>query len=552
MFQENKNLILCYICVEEIASEFCRDCNQYFCDKCKLHHLRISSLRDHQFTSYDQREGQTRWHVERGRGVVVKRFDYQDLSQECRYLCIHCGPPIVNKKQCSSHSNHLVFDIIGEESQHDLPKIIQMLQNCSTDTKDNILFALKTILEGSSRSMQDVFYETDGVKVILQMFFETRDTAVLDNITSVMLVIPPGKLDEQTISDVTGLLIRTVINFGIKNPEDARLPLFLNGISIIRNFSDLAFRDFQDGNEHMIIQLREHKHLVCCLIETVRLYVTKFDEVEGQCVENCMCTLENLSHDVIDERHEAEHGHKTSGLTAIFSKIHKGKKKKTREINSGLDLPSGNSESCAVHENEVLWKDSSIGLFCKIITNEKTQPITLKTTMGLLINLLPFNWHGAVSISAKMRNQMVLPVLIDCLSDLRDQALVTKTCHLILCLIFDEKNKYLFGVCAMKHLLGVLPIKTNSDTISDDIVLPVLSILTEIVRDHEDLAWNLVKENGLEKVKFIKFTPEIYSVEIKEKASELLSVLWNNKHKHVYMIDSSKLTKDEVKADYVL
>ncbi|CAC5383352.1 unnamed protein product [Mytilus coruscus] len=490
MFQENKNLILCYICLQEIATEFCRDCNQYFCDKCKLHHLKISSLSDHQFTSYDQREGQKRFHVEHGRGVVRKRFENQDLSQE-------------------------LFDIIGEESQHDLPKIIQMLQNCSTDTKENILFALKTILEGSSRSMQDVFYETDGVKVILQMFFETRDTAVLDYITSVMLVIPPGKLDEQTISDVTGLLIRTVINFGIRNPEDARLPLFLNGIGIIRNFSDLAFRDFQDGNDHMIIQLREHKHLVCYVTDTRILLLV-------------------------------------IGLTAIFSKIHKGKKKKTREINSGLDLPAGNSESCAVHEYEELWKDSSIGLFCKIITNEKTQPITLKTTMGLLINLLPFNWHGAVSISAKMRNQMVLPVLIDCLFDLRDQALVTKTCHLILCLIFDEKNKYLFGVCAMKHLLGVLPIKTNSDIFSDDIVLPVLSILTEIVRDHEDLAWNLVKENGLEKVKFIKFTPEIYSVEIKEKASELLSVLWNNKHKHVYMIDSSKLTKDEVKADYVL
>ncbi|XP_071125240.1 juxtamembrane domain-associated catenin-like [Mytilus edulis] len=551
MFQENKNLILCYICVEEIATEFCRDCNQYFCDKCKLHHLRISSLRDHQFTSYDRGEDQKRLHVEHGRGVVRKRFDNQDLSQECRYLCIHCGPPIVNRKQCSSHSNHLVFDIIGQENKHDLPKIIQMLQTCSTDTKENILFVLKTILEGSSKSMQDAFYETDGVKVILEMFFETRDTAVLDYITSVMLVIPPGKLDVKTISDVTGLLIRTVINFGLRNPEDARLPLFLNGIGIIRNFSDLAFRDFQDGNDHMIIQLREHKHLVSCLIETVRLCVTKFDEVESQCVENCMCTLENLSHDVIDERHEEEHSHKISGLTAIFSKIYKGRQKKTKEKKDGHGLPTDDSE-CPVDEYEVLWKDASIGLFCKIITNEKTPPITLRTTMGVLINLLPFNWHGAVNISTKLRNQMVLPVLIDCLSDLRDHVLVTKTCHLILCLIFDEKNKYLFGVCAMKHLLCMLSMKTNSDTFSEDIVLPVLSILAEIVRDHEDLAWNLVKENGIEKIKFIKFTPEIYSVEIKEKTSELLSVLWNNKHKHVYLHDSSTLTKEEVKADYVL
>lgn len=86
-------------------------------------------------------------------------------------------------------------------------------------------------------------------------------------------------------------------------------------IFYFRNFSDLAFRDFQDGNDHMIIQLREHKHLVSCLIETVRLCVTKFDEVESQCVENCMCTLENLSHDVIDERHEEEHSHKISGIT---------------------------------------------------------------------------------------------------------------------------------------------------------------------------------------------------------------------------------------------
>lgn len=58
-------------------------------------------------------------------------------------------------------------------------------------------------------------------------------------------------------------------------------------------------------------------------------------------------------------------------------------------------LPADNSES-AVHEYEVLWKDASIGLFCKIITNEKTHPITLRTTMGVLINLLPFNWHVSI------------------------------------------------------------------------------------------------------------------------------------------------------------
>lgn len=37
---------------------------------------------------------------------------------------------------------------------------------------------------------------------------------------------------------------------------------------------------------------------------------------------------------------------------------------------------------------------------------------------------------------------------------------------------------------------------------------------------------NLVKENGIEKIKFIKFTPEIYSVEIKEKTSEVIGTVF--------------------------
>ncbi|VDI06965.1 Hypothetical predicted protein [Mytilus galloprovincialis] len=88
----------CEMCMSAHGTQFCLDCNQYFCPNCKTSHLRIAVCRDHRFKNSAKKASDT--------SLVC-----QDHNELFVFICDECDVPVCRICTVKSHKGHSMADI---------------------------------------------------------------------------------------------------------------------------------------------------------------------------------------------------------------------------------------------------------------------------------------------------------------------------------------------------------------------------------------------------------------------------------------------------------
>ncbi|CAC5414545.1 unnamed protein product [Mytilus coruscus] len=88
----------CEMCMSARGSQFCLDCNQYFCPNCKTSHLRIAVCRDHRFKNSVSATSDT-------------SLFCQDHNESHVFICDKCDVPVCRICTVKSHKGHSMADI---------------------------------------------------------------------------------------------------------------------------------------------------------------------------------------------------------------------------------------------------------------------------------------------------------------------------------------------------------------------------------------------------------------------------------------------------------
>lgn len=89
---------VCEMCRSARGSQFCLDCNQYFCLNCKTSHLRIAVCRDHRFKNSESATSDT-------------SIFCQDHYESYVFVCDECQFPVCKICTVKSHKGHSMADI---------------------------------------------------------------------------------------------------------------------------------------------------------------------------------------------------------------------------------------------------------------------------------------------------------------------------------------------------------------------------------------------------------------------------------------------------------
>jgi len=89
----------CEICMRASGLHYCTQCEQVFCDDCKMSHLRSKISRNHTFLS--------------GSNIKTpkKKGGCTDHSEDFIYLCEDCNQLICRLCVTKAHKKHAVVDI---------------------------------------------------------------------------------------------------------------------------------------------------------------------------------------------------------------------------------------------------------------------------------------------------------------------------------------------------------------------------------------------------------------------------------------------------------
>ena len=123
----------CEICMRAPGLHYCTQCDQVFCDDCKMSHLRLKLCRNHIFLS--------------GPNInTIKKVGCTDHGEDFIYLCENCDQLICRLCVTKAHKAHAVVDIkdSNKEMQTEISKYL--------DSKvDNVRSSAK-VIEGTTKT----------------------------------------------------------------------------------------------------------------------------------------------------------------------------------------------------------------------------------------------------------------------------------------------------------------------------------------------------------------------------------------------------------------
>ncbi|VDI80865.1 Hypothetical predicted protein [Mytilus galloprovincialis] len=138
----------CEICNQDAGKDYCQNCEQTFCNKCKTMHLRMKSSSNHVFRSGQQYEDST-----------LSLCDKH--SSDYIYLCESCYVPACRHCAVSTHKGHTMANLSASiaEKREKLRKILKTNFDCisnvknSTTTLQNMIEDLKNKCSAIHRDM---------------------------------------------------------------------------------------------------------------------------------------------------------------------------------------------------------------------------------------------------------------------------------------------------------------------------------------------------------------------------------------------------------------
>ncbi|KAG9349234.1 hypothetical protein JZ751_027677 [Albula glossodonta] len=278
----------------------------------------------------------------------------------------------------------------------------------------------------------------------------------------------------------------------------------------------------------------------CCegLVDSL-LYVIKAcvntSDFDSKIVENCICTLRNLSYRLELEMPQSRllGTQELDGLLGNESPSKevdsscwgkKKKKKKTAQDDQwdGVGPIPGFSKS--PKGAEMLWHPAVVKPYLTLLA-ESSNPATLEGSAGSLQNLSAGNWKFAAYIRAAVRKEKGLPILVELLRMDNDRV-VCSVATALRNMALDVRNKELIGKYAMRDLVNRLP-GGNTTLLSDETVAAICCTLHEVTSKNMENAKALADTGGIEKlVNITKGRGERYSMKVVKAAAQVLNTLW--------------------------
>ncbi|XP_053327848.1 plakophilin-4 isoform X2 [Spea bombifrons] len=417
--------------------------------------------------------------------------------------------------------------------------LVDLLDNKVLEVQKNACGALRNLVYGKSTDENKIAVKNaGGIPALLRLLRKTSDQEVRELVTGVLWNLSSCDAVKMTIiRDALSPLTNTVIipHSGLNNSsfDDDHKIKFQSSL-VLRNTTG-CMRNLSSAGEEARKQMRYCEGLVDSLLFVIQTCVNTSD-FDSKTVENCVCTLRNLSYRLELEVPQArmlginemddfckESPSKDSDSSCWGKKKKKKKKPPQEDLWDGVGPIPGLSQS--PKGVEMLWHPSVVKPYLTLLA-ESSNPATLEGSAGSLQNLSAGNWKFAAYIRGAVRKEKGLPILVELLRMDNDRV-VSSVATALRNMALDVRNKELIGKYAMRDLVNRLPGGSTPSVLSDDTVAAICCALHEVTSKNMENAKALADSGGIEKlVNITKGKGDRSSLKVVKAAAQVLNTLW--------------------------
>uniref|UniRef100_A0A673IU83 Plakophilin-4-like n=1 Tax=Sinocyclocheilus rhinocerous TaxID=307959 RepID=A0A673IU83_9TELE len=417
--------------------------------------------------------------------------------------------------------------------------LVDLLDHKTLEVQRNACGALRNLVYGKATDDNKVCVRNSGgIPALVRLLRKTPDAEVRELVSGVLWNLSSCDSVKMTITrDALGPLTNTVIiphsGWGAA-PQREDQKLKLHSSLVLRNTTG-CLRNLSSAGEEARRQMRCCEGLIDSLLYIIKTCVNTSD-YDSKIVENCVCTLRNLSYRLELEMPPSRLmgtqdldtllGPDTSSKQADYSCWGLRKKKKKRSWQDqqwdGVGPIPGFSGS--PKGAEMLWHPSVVKPYLTLLA-ESSNPATLEGAAGSLQNLSAGTWRFAAYIRAAVRKEKGLPILVELLRMDNDRV-VCSVATALRNMALDARNKELIGKYAMRDLVTRLP-GNGPSLLSDETVAAVCCALHEVTSRNMENARALAQTGGIDKLVTIsRGRGERYSMKVVKAAAQVLNTLW--------------------------
>ncbi|XP_036400841.1 plakophilin-4 isoform X2 [Megalops cyprinoides] len=417
--------------------------------------------------------------------------------------------------------------------------LVDLLDHKALEVQRNACGALRNLVYGKATDDNKVAVRNaGGVPALLRLLRKTVDAEVRELVTGVLWNLSSYDAVKMTIiRDALSTLTNTVIiphsGWSSSSFDDEHKLKFHSSL-VLRNTSG-CLRNLSSAGEEARKQMRCCEGLVDSLLYVIKACVNTSD-FDSKIVENCICTLRNLSYRLelempqsrllgtqdLDHLLGSESPSKEADSSCWGKRKKKKKKTSQEEQWDGVGPIPGFSKN--PKGAEMLWHPSVVKPYLTLLA-ESSNPATLEGSAGSLQNLSAGNWKFAAYIRAAVRKEKGLPILVELLRMDNDRV-VCSVATALRNMALDVRNKELIGKYAMRDLVNRLP-GGNTTLLSDETVAAICCTLHEVTSKNMENAKALADTGGIEKlVNITKGRGERYSMKVVKAAAQVLNTLW--------------------------
>ncbi|KAK6485129.1 plakophilin-4-like isoform X1 [Huso huso] len=471
-----------------------------------------------------------------------REFAWRDPElPEVIHMLQHQFPSV--QANAAAYLQHLCFGdnkVKNEVCRHGgIKHLVDLLDHKVLEVQKNACGALRNLVYGKAMDENKIAVRNaGGVPALLRVLRKTVDAEVRELVTGVLWNLSSCDAVKMTIvRDALSTLTNTVIipHSGWSSSSfDDDHKLKLHTSLVLRNTTG-CLRNLSSAGEESRKQMRICEGLVDSLLYVIQTCVNSSD-YDSKIVENCICTLRNLSYRLELEIPQARllGPNELDGLLGNQSPSKdvdsscwgkkKKKKKKTPEDDQWDGVGPIPGFSKPPKGAEMLWHPSIVKPYLLLLA-ESSNPATLEGSAGSLQNLSAGNWKFAAYIRAAVRKEKGLPILVELLRMDNDRV-VCSVATALRNMALDVRNKELIGKYAMRDLVNRLP-GGNTTLLSDDTVSAICCTLHEVTSKNMENAKALADSGGIEKlVNITKGRGERYSMKVVKAAAQVLNTLW--------------------------
>ncbi|KAL1430653.1 hypothetical protein MTO96_002260 [Rhipicephalus appendiculatus] len=407
----------------------------------------------------------------RGGGDV--RWRDPDLHEVIEFLG---HPNSVVRANAAAYLQHLCYMDNGMKQKTralgGIPLLIELLNQDFPEIQRNACGALRNLSYGRQNDENKrAIRNAGGIPALVRLLRKTPDNEIRELVTGVLWNLSScEELKRPIIDDALQVLVNHVIiplSGWDRNRDrgDHTKPQEIYWTIVFRNANGVL-RNVSSAGEYARRKLRECEGLCDALLHLMRTAVRKND-MDNKSVENCVCTLRNLSYRLqeVEDPEYDKHAPAPTPSRATGAAIKVGdslgcfgaKKKKEalekqKKESSGSALASASASTSPRPQSdppsgmELLWQPEVVQPYLALLS-ECSNPETLEAAAGAIQNLAACYWQPSIDIRAAVRKDRGLPVLVELLRMEVDRV-VCAVATALRNLAMDQRNKELIDTIA--------------------------------------------------------------------------------------------------------